>query len=422
MNEPLRPETLALDALIEQTVAQAQNPAPGGHEESMLFLGTRHHAFPTTVIKDPVLEPVDKLVWMVIMLGVQETGGNTAFPGYDAIGNMANIASRSTIARSIAILRVTRWLTHCRRVRKRSGRFRGNVFALHDEPLPLADACHLDVDYLNFLQKAAEHNHSRVRAVAQGVLQSMDDDIALGRDIMAPEHPIDRRLQLVVAPAPGNRRRFFAFTGNVVRQLRKDLATDQQPNDPHDQNSNTVKNDQVRNSNSGSSRCIDKKTTTTTTAVSKIDTGGVDDHSLVYPKRLSENQRKIANRYLAALPPVQRQSILDELEGRFQAEQNGMKPVYDEIRFLNSLCKLAKQGKFEPNLGLKVRERREGDETRRQHRSAATRASVSPESDHQREKRLTASRAGLVSMREFLGIHKRLEPASDSEASKTPPE
>ncbi|MCP4285235.1 MAG: hypothetical protein GY792_12400, partial [Gammaproteobacteria bacterium] len=263
------------------------------------------------------------------------------------------------------------------------------------------------VDYLTFLQKAAEHNHSRVRAVAQGVLQSMDEDIALGRDIMAPEHPIDRRLQLVVTPAPGNRRRFFAFTGNVVRQLRKDLATDQQPNDHHDQNSNTVKNDQVRNSNSGSSRCIDKKTTTTTTAVSKIDTGGVDDHSLVYPKRLSENQRKIANRYLAALPPVQRQSILDELEGRFQAEQNGMKPVYDEIRFLNSLCKLAKQGKFEPNLGLKVRERREGHETRRQHRSAATRASVSPESDHQREKRLTASRAGLVSMREFLGIHKR---------------
>ena len=38
----------------------------------------------------PVLEPVDKLVWMAIMLGVQETGGNTAFPGYEAIGRIAN--------------------------------------------------------------------------------------------------------------------------------------------------------------------------------------------------------------------------------------------------------------------------------------------------------------------------------------------
>jgi len=416
MNEPLRPETLALDALIEQIVAQAQDPAPGSPEESMLFLGTRHHAFPTTVIKDPVLEPVDKLVWMVIMLGVQETGGNTAFPGYDAIGNMANIASRSTIARCIAILRVTRWLTHCRRVRKRSGRFRGNVYALHDEPLPLADACHLDVDYLSFLQKAAEHNHSRVRAVAQGVLHSMDEDIALGRDILAPEHPIDRRLQLIVAPAPGNRRRFFAFTGNAVRQLRKDLVKDQQSNDHHDQNSNTVKNTGVRKSNSGGSSSCIYKTTTTTTGVEKIDTGGAEDPLLVYPKRLGDNQREIANRYLAALPQVQRQSILDELEGRFQAEQKGMKPVYDEIRFLNSLCKLAKQGKFEPNLGFKVRERRDGHETRRQPRSAATRPLASPESDHQREKRQAVSRASLVSMRHFLGIHKRLGPASDSEA------
>ena len=419
MNEPLRPETLALDALIEQTVAQAQDLAAGGDAESMLFLGTRHHAFPTTVIKDPVLEPVDKLVWMVIMLGVQETGSNTAFPGYDSIGNMANIASRSTIARSIAILRVTRWLTHCRRVRKRSGRFRGNVYALHDEPLPLADACHLDADYLTFLHKATGHSHSRVQAVARGVLLSMDEDIALGRDILAPEHPIERRLQLVVAPAPGNRRRFFAFTGNAVRQLRKALVTEQQPDDHHDQNSNSVKNDRVRNSNSGgSSSCINKKTTTTTTEVSKIDAGGVENPALVYPKRLGDNQRGIADRYLATVPPQQRQPILDELEGRFQAERKGMKPIYDEIRFLNSLCRLAQQGKFEPNLGLKVRQHREGNEASRERRSVTAGPSRSPESDLQREQRLAASRASLISIRECLGTYKRLLPDADSGTSK----
>jgi hypothetical protein len=102
--------------------------------------------------------------------GVQETGGNTAFPGYGAIGRIANVASRSTIARAIAILRATRWLTLCRRVRTPSGRFCANVYALHDEPLPLADACHLDADYRVFLRQAAEHTHRRVRAVAQGVL------------------------------------------------------------------------------------------------------------------------------------------------------------------------------------------------------------------------------------------------------------
>ena len=43
----------------------------------MVFLGNRHQSFPTSVVKDPVLEPVDKLVWMAIMLAVPETGGNT---------------------------------------------------------------------------------------------------------------------------------------------------------------------------------------------------------------------------------------------------------------------------------------------------------------------------------------------------------
>jgi len=130
-------------------------------------------------------EPVDKLVWMVIMLGVRETGGNTAFPGYGAIAKMANVSSRSTIARAIAILRATRWLTLCGRMRKASGRFRGNVYALHDEPLPLADATHLDGGYMAFLNNAVSHGHARVRTVARGVLASIDEDIQGGRNVCA---------------------------------------------------------------------------------------------------------------------------------------------------------------------------------------------------------------------------------------------
>ncbi len=63
-------------------------------------------------------------------------------------------------------------------------------------------------------------------------------------------------------------------------------------------------------------------------------------------RRLGDNQRDIANRYLSTLSPADRQPILDELEGRFQAEQKGMKPVYDEISFLFRLCELMKSGEF----------------------------------------------------------------------------
>jgi hypothetical protein len=82
----------------------------------------------------------------------------------------------------------------------------------------------------------------------------------------------------------------------------------------------------------------------------------------VYPARLGDNHRELAARYLARLPPDQRQPVLDELAGRIQAEARGMKPIYDEISFLNKLCKLNRQGKFQPNLGIGVREQRREQE------------------------------------------------------------
>ena len=75
------------------------------------------------------------------------------------------------------------------------------------------------------------------------------------------------------------------------------------------------------------------KTTTTTEEVSTFELTGEDDCSLVYPKRLLGGQREVANRYLRILDPGHRQMVLDELEGRFRAEGQGMKPLYDELSF-----------------------------------------------------------------------------------------
>ena len=336
---PLRSETLALDTLIQAIIAKGS--AGQGPPDRLVFLGSRHQAFPTAVIQDPVLEPVDKLVWMVIMLAVGETGGNTAFPGYEAIGRMANVSSRSTIARAIAILRATRWLTLCARLRQSSGRFCGNVYALHDEPLPLADALHLDSNYMAFLSQALAHGHARVRAVAQGVLDAIDEAIQAGQAIGVQPHPIERRLQSRVAADGTGPRRCFAFTQQVVKRLRNGSSSRQKGGDHHDQNSNAA-GDRVRNlnaqkSNSGCSSSVIYKTTTTTDAPSKFDITAEGGRPLVYPTRLCDNHRDIAARALSALAAEQRQPILDELEGRFRAEAQGMKPVYDALSFLQAL-------------------------------------------------------------------------------------
>src|SRR5690606_35849670 len=141
------------------------------------------------------LEPVDKVVWMVIMLQAHETGGRAAFPRYEVIAELANIASTSTIARAIAILRLTRWLSLCARMRASTGQFQGNVYALHDNPLPLADALYLDEGYMAFVRQSERHSHARVRRVATAVLATLAGAVEQGEDPLAPLPDIEQRVR-----------------------------------------------------------------------------------------------------------------------------------------------------------------------------------------------------------------------------------
>lgn len=403
MNElaaTLRVETLALDAVIQEAVAAAEASINDGPFDRMVFLGNHHQSIPVAVVKDPVLEPVDKLVWMVIMLAVQDTGSHTAFPGYDAIGRMANIASRSTIARAIAILRATRWLTLCARRRRINGRFRGHVYALHDEPIPLVDSLHLDSHYLSFLRNAQDHGHRRVAAVARAVLDSIDDDIKAGGNACVQPHPIERRLSSTISNDGSVSGRSFSLTKDSVQRLRHDLRQPRTSRPHHDQNSNTADHHgQISNLSSSSNN---KNTTTTKKDNSKFDTKGESDTPLIFPKRLGDDYRDDAMRYLETLQPEQRQPVLDELEGRFNAEAKGMKPIYDELRFLQSLCNLTRRGKFRPNLGLRVREAR--DNQARHDDIALRRASKrsAKETSDERQIRIVEGRARLAELRKVL--------------------
>ena len=416
MDEPqpaVRSRTQALDALIREAVERAQAGREGAVTDTMLFLGNRHQSFPALVVRDPVLEPVDKLVWMVIMLTVYRSTGNTAFPGHDAIGRIANISSRSTIARAIAVLRATRWLTLCARIRGARGRFSGNVYALHDEPLGLADALHLDDGYMAFLESALNHVHARVRAVARGVLDSMDEDIGVGRDVLAQTHPLQRRLErMVLSGKAGAPRRFFAFTANTVRQLWGQSASTEAQDTHRDQNSNPVDHhDQnlvmVRSSSSNN---INKTTTTTPGVTEKNPAPGCREfQSLVWPSRLDANQRIIAVRYLRTIDAQHRQAVLDELEGRFRAEAKGMDPLYDELSFLHALCRAVSAGTFHPHLGLRVcsqRTARARAQTRpARHTPGSTRTpEPAKETDEQRIERMAHAREHLDQVRAILGM------------------
>ncbi len=362
----VRPETVALDALIKATLAGFKEEGAASSPDAMLFMGNWHQAIPAMVIQDPILEPVDKVVWMVIMSHARETGGRTAFPDYDAIASQTNVSSTSTVSRAIAILRLTRWLTLCAKLRQKSGRFTGNIYVLHDEPLPLVDALHLDDAYMAFVTQSQQHHHGRVRLVAQAISESLDETIRDGQNLAGVESGTERRLQAAQFLTERGKNtegasRYFAFTGASVNRLKQPAS------DRSDKVIDRSQNSKAEEKGHYSSGCSSNyKTTTTTTPTQNSNStetalaadSPLSDQPLIYPPRLSDNQKLLADRYLGMIAPENRQSVLDELQGRLDSEQRGMKPVYDELRFLHSLCKAVDKGEFIPNLGIKVAEAR----------------------------------------------------------------
>ena len=349
----MRPETLALDALMEATVTRVHGE-PVAHD-SMLFVSNRHEAIPDIVIQDPTLEPVDKIVWMVIKRHARGAGSSN-FPSYAEICQKANIASKTTVVRCVAILRIARWLTLCARLREPCGRFRRNIYALHDEPLPLADTLHLDPKYLQFLDASLTHPHARVRAVAQAAREAVD--------------------------------LFKAGQAEVGERLDQNSKTE---------NFVTLQNLQRRSS---SSLCMREKTTTTTgipdsVALTTNEHGG----PLTYPSRFSANQCDLAGRQLAGVPAETRQRILDEIEGRFRAERRGMPAVYDDLRFLASLCRAALKGEFQANLAFSVAAEREARARERE------RPIVSPvDTPPDRATAIATAESSLAELRAVLGM------------------
>ena len=149
----VRQRTIELKRRIQESAARG---AASARTMRILIAEPGPPTWPERVLTDPVLESVDKMVWMVL----RQNAIRGRFPSYAQIGRAANVSSKSTVSRAIAILRATRWLARCgeRGVggagHEASREVGVVVYALHDEPLPVPDTLHLDTSYLTFLQFA----------------------------------------------------------------------------------------------------------------------------------------------------------------------------------------------------------------------------------------------------------------------------
>jgi hypothetical protein len=357
-SEKIRPETHALDAFIQATVerllsADTRNTVSG---DGLLFLGNWHDAMPQLIFQDPVLQPVDTRIWGVIKIAAAGTGP-TAFPTYKQIAKTANVGSEATVARSMAILRAARWLSLCHRVRDAQGRFRGNIYALHDEPLPLADALYLDQAYVQFLEQAQTHAHPQVRKIAAAVLGTIEEDLREGDGCIEHVNPMYRR-QEAIRTLQGEATRYFGFSS---RQLQN-LKSVPEPTPLQKMKCGPPQN--LKSDCSSSCSYINKKTTTTTTAeVEQTDACAREAESgqeaLAFPASLTPNEHRLASMCLRNAPGAMHQDILDEMAGRLLSAKRKNESIDNPVGYLAQLCKAARQGSFIlTSLGLKAREQR----------------------------------------------------------------
>lgn len=357
ITEPIKPETHALDALIQASVQQllATGHRDGSTSDGLLFLGNWHDAMPRLIFQDPILQPVDTRIWGVIKIAAAGTRP-TAFPAYKQIAKTANVGSEATVARSMAILRATRWLSLCQRVRDAQGRYRGNIYALHDEPLPLLDTIYLDQEYMQFLEQAQNHGHPQVRKVATATMETLSEDLRTGHDVVARVNPMHRRLE-AIGTLEGQETRFFGFSSHQLQNLKS--VSEDAP--LHYLRSEPL---QKLKSPPGSSSYINNKTTTTTTEVGNTTRArareGTSVAPLVLPSSFTANEQRAAMICLGDTPESARQDILDELAGRITATKRRGTPIDNPLGYLSGLCRAARKGEFLlTSPGLRIQEQRE---------------------------------------------------------------
>lgn len=353
--------------------------------DSLLFLGNWHDAIPRALTLDPILEAVDVRVYLLIRT-VLSARGLSRFPSYDEIQRLLNLA-RATVARSILILRASRWISLCNCLRDGSGRFKGNVYAVHDEVLPLADAIHLDGNYIEFLEGLEIHHHSRVALVAHAVLETIRhqvhrrDDVGVG---FSPVQRFARGPEGILAAHPEQITRINASSDSKdsVQILNSAVAGKnlnlvngdpvQNLNSPEKQQENQQLDDAGKILNSAvcsSSYLINKKTTTTNNITTSLEHSApareAVDPDLIFPSDLSRDECRLAWDHLRTLPPADRQDLLDELAAQIQAKRNTDKPIRNALGYLHWMCERLSEGhRPMTSCGIKYRQLREREHQR----------------------------------------------------------
>lgn len=356
-------------------ISQEANTRPIKTTDSLIYIGNWQDAIPRSIWTDATLSAMDVRCWGVIR--TQAVSRSAVMLSLNTLLKETLGYSKATISRVIYVLRLTRWISLCSSLRSETGQFRGNIYAIHDAPVPLQDAIYLDQNYLDFVKKQLTHNNKTIRQLAETIWQTIYTQLdrhtlsmgsesqsvneALRQILHAPQTETttiklnNRQVQKLNPVKNSQVQKMNPATKHQVQNLNlAGQKTKNQENQEHNiqvQKMNPAPICSSRCSSSLNNKFINKSTTTNSEGISKkgglkIKPTSVSDdcQNLIYPKSFNQNEIQLADIYLSKIDPTLRQDFLDETAAQIKQRSKTNNPIRNPIGYLSWLCNQYQQG------------------------------------------------------------------------------
>ncbi|WP_434986946.1 STY4528 family pathogenicity island replication protein [Vreelandella zhaodongensis] len=353
--------------------------------DGLVFLGNVHETVPRALLVDRRLGAIDVLGWQIIRM-LCNADRTTAFPTYDELqpllrSSAGKRASRGSVARVMAILRLTRWLSLSHRARHATnGRVIGNVYVLHDEPIGPAEANVLDKEYFEFVKASLNHKNNAVSAVARLIHDELAQQGFIDKSTRpepkksraASEQPdamerFNQRARRFHEMQPGSRpssqrelgqfsQRTKSKNSNLDDSSHSELRAGQSRTTPSSHSELSLKSDTYRLVS------IANSVPTTVRSSINIRTGSKPESSqrreLFWSDllELHPSEQASITASLSVLPPDIQQAVLDETAGKVAAGKSS-----SPKGLLHTLIKRASTGEFRPTQHAQSQAERRGE-------------------------------------------------------------
>jgi len=352
--------------------------ADANYIDSLVYIGNWQDAIPRSIWVDKELDSREVRSWGIIRTQAIHSSAVMLSLNKLLMGKLDY--SNATVSKIIYVLRLTRWISLCSQLRTQSGKFKGNIYAIHDTPLSIADSIYLDKEYLTFVQQQISHKNKKISKLAESIWQGLANSVKNDANFLQADSSelISQSIRgLSVGQAEGSELNRHVYILNMdenshvyilnavenshvqnLNMVDKNMLTD----------TNQTLNNHVQNLNAAttcsSSKDIFNKKTTTTNSEGIYENGIEKKHcELIYPQEFNKNEIKLAQMYLKNIGAELKQSFLDETAAQIINRRKTHKAIRNPVGYLSWLCnEYGKGNLYLTSLYLKHQEQRNREE------------------------------------------------------------